>query len=120
MTEQERKRAAFRDMFTACQPALSAIGDQNRQLIIKFLMERCGEGGVRVGEIRENTNLSRTAISHHMKLLKAAGIIAVRREGTRNYYYLDPHSSSLKLVAEFWKKAEDMMLSYPDYKEDAE
>lgn len=43
----------------------------------------------------------------------------MRREGTRNYYYLDPHSSTLKLVAEFWKKAEDMMLSCPENKEDA-
>ena len=52
--------------------------------------------GIRVGEITKRTNLSRPAVSHHLKLLRDSGIVKVRREGTRNYYYLDPDMKSFK------------------------
>lgn len=58
--------------------------------------------------------ISRTAVSHHLKILMDAGIIAVNRRGTMNFYYLDPESSSLKLVAELWRDAEEMMDVCPD------
>ena len=54
--------------------------------------------GIRVGEITKRTNLSRPAVSHHLKLLRDAGIVKVRREGTRNYYYLDPDMKSFKAL----------------------
>lgn len=109
MTEFEEKREAFRDLFVDCRPALSAMGDQTRQLMIKYLIEHCGEGGVRVGSLQKATGISRTALSHHLKILKDSGIITMRREGTKNYYLLDPQSSSLRLVVSFWERAEEMM-----------
>ena len=48
-------------------------------------MEQCN--GVRVGTITEKTHLSRPAVSHHIQILKEAGILKVRKEGTKNYYY---------------------------------
>lgn len=96
----------FRSMFLDCQAAFSAIGDPTRQIIILYLIEHCGEGGKRVGDIQKNTNLSRTSVAHHLKILKDAQIITVRKEGTKNYYYIDPHSSSLKKVIAFWKETE--------------
>ena len=45
--------------------------------------------GVRVGAITEKTNLSRPAVSHHLQIRKDAGLISMRREGTKNYYYFD-------------------------------
>ncbi len=47
------------------------------------------EGGTRVGAITEKTHLSRPAISHHIKILKDAGVVEMRKEGTKNYYYLE-------------------------------
>lgn len=46
--------------------------------------------GVRVGEITERTHLSRPAVSHHLQILKDAGILKVRKEATKNFYYFDP------------------------------
>lgn len=112
MTEFEEKREAFRDLFVDCQPALSALGDQTRQLMIKYLIEHCGEGGVRVGSLQRATGISRTALSHHLRILKDSGIITMRREGTKNYYLLDPQSSSLRLVVRFWERAEEMMTMF--------
>ena len=45
-------------------------------------------GGSRVVDIAEKTNLSRPAVSHHMQILKDAGIVKTRKEGTYVYYYL--------------------------------
>lgn len=103
--------------FNACRPALCAIGDETRQLIIRVFIENCGAGGLRVGEIQNSTNISRAAVSHHLKILKDAGIIDVRREGTKNFYYLDAASSSLLAVSELFHHAVELMKHCPTYKE---
>lgn len=75
--------------FEACQKVLLALGDENRQhLILEMMrMEKCG--GVRIGVITEKTHLSRPAVPHHLQILKDAGILKVRKEGTMNFYYFD-------------------------------
>lgn len=105
----EQMRTQFLTEFEAARPAMSALGDAVRQQIAATLIETGGRGGIRVGEIRKRTNISRSAVSHHLKVLMDAGIINVRRDGTRNYYYLDPESSSLRQLAKFWEQVEPMM-----------
>lgn len=111
-----QRKTSFLQKFNDCRPVLSAIGDVNRQLIIRVLIENYGKGGLRVGEIQKNTNISRTAVSHHLKILKESGIINMRREGTKNYYYLDSTSSSLQLVSDFWQEAVEIMRQCPMHK----
>ena len=103
------QKESFLKLFEASRSALSAIGDETRQLIIKTLIEHSGEGGLRVGEIQKNTSISRTAVSHHLKVLRDAEVITMTRIGTKNYYILDSQSSSLRLVSEFWRESEAMM-----------
>lgn len=55
--------------------------------------------GMNVKEITEMTRLSRPAISHHLKILKDAGLVSVRQEGTANYYYLTIGDSTKKLCS---------------------
>lgn len=45
--------------------------------------------GLRVGEITEKTHLSRPAVSHHLRILRDAGVILMRKEGTKNFYYIN-------------------------------
>lgn len=82
--------------FKECQKVITAIGDENRlHLIIKMMqMGECD--GVRVGEITEKSHLSRPAVSHHLQILKDAGILAMREDGTKNFYYFDHDLHSLK------------------------
>ena len=43
-----------------------------------------------VGEIAEHFDVSRPAISQHLRVLKDAGLVTERRDGTRRLYQLDP------------------------------
>ncbi|WP_298017217.1 hypothetical protein [uncultured Dysosmobacter sp.] len=58
---QAEQRQRFLEQFKLCQPVLSALGDPNRQLIIRTLIENCDKGGLRVGEIQKSSHISRTA-----------------------------------------------------------
>lgn len=103
------KKEKFARQFKSCGDMLSAIGDETRQSIILTLIENAGKGGLRVGEIRMNTNLSRPAVSHHLKVLKDAGVINLRKDGTKNYYYLDGGSVRMKELIALFRKMETVM-----------
>lgn len=95
MSEHREDINRLAQEFESCQKILLALGDENRQhLMLEMMrMEHCG--GVRVGTITERTHLSRPAVSHHIQILKDAGILKMRREGTKNYYY-NAHSKICK------------------------
>lgn len=82
---EERKTLA--NEFLECRKAIIALGDETRQSIIMTLLTG-DKVGLRVGEITEKTHLSRPAVSHHLQILKDARIIAMRRKGTKNFYYI--------------------------------
>ena len=71
-------------------------------------------GGMRVGEIAERTNLSRPAISHHLRILKDAGWVGMRREGTRNYYYLDADMLALQDLIDMLVHIKQIISILPD------
>lgn len=102
------------DEFKRCQKALLALGDENRQHLILEMMQMGDCGGVRVGAITQKTNLSRPAVSHHLKVLKEAGIVKMRREGTKNYYYFDADADALNLLLQMLTHAKEIMESLPD------
>ena len=70
--------------------------------------------GVRVGDITERTHLSRPAVSHHLQILKNAGIIKVGKEATKNFYYFDPDMSSFETLIHVLQKAIEMTSELPD------
>jgi DNA-binding transcriptional ArsR family regulator len=61
-----------------------ALGDPNRREILRLL----GAEGLAVGEIAAAMPISRPAVSRHLRLLKDAGLVAERAEGTRRIYQL--------------------------------
>ena len=73
--------------FKACQKLLIAVGDEQRQYLISQMLSGCC--GMRVAEIAEMSNLSRPAISHHMQILKNAGLVTAEKVGTRIFYTLN-------------------------------
>lgn len=98
--ETPDKIAQLAERFSACSKILTAIGDDTRQYLILEMMKMGKCHGVRVCEITEKTNLSRPAVSHHLQIMKDAGIVKMRREGTKNYYYFDPEMTAFaELIA---------------------
>lgn len=94
--------------FKECQKALTAIGDETRQNIIISLIE--GEcSGMRVGEITKKTHLSRPAVSHHLQLLKDANIIGMRKEGTKNFYYMNTEESEFSKLYNLLKHINEII-----------
>jgi DNA-binding transcriptional ArsR family regulator len=66
--------------------AMDALGDQTRRAIFELL----SAGPRAVGDIAEQLPVSRPAVSQHLRVLKDAGLVAERRNGTRRIYRLDP------------------------------
>lgn len=102
------------ESFATCRKMLSAIGDETRMHIILEMIKIGNCSGVRVGEITSKTNLSRPAVSHHLKIMKEAGIVKVRKEGTKNYYYFDPETEQLELLISTLQLARDILKALPN------
>lgn len=81
--------------FSSCRKILQALGDEARQLLILEITKAGNCHGVRVCELTGKTHLSRSSVSHHLRILKEAGLIRIRREGTRNYYYFDADAKTM-------------------------
>jgi DNA-binding transcriptional ArsR family regulator len=66
--------------------AFAALSDPTRRAVF----ERLARGPRAVGELAEGLPVSRPAVSQHLKVLKEAGLVTDRAEGTRRVYQIDP------------------------------
>jgi DNA-binding transcriptional ArsR family regulator len=65
---------------------MDALGDPTRRAIF----ERLRSGPRAVGELAGELPVSRPAVSQHLRVLKEAGLVTERRNGTRRLYRVDP------------------------------
>lgn len=63
-----------------------ALGDATRRAVFELL--RAGPRAV--GELAADLPVSRPAVSQHLRVLKDAGLVTERRNGTRRLYSIDP------------------------------
>ena len=87
----------------AYETALSALADPTRRLVF----ERLKAGPQPVGAIARGLPVSRPAVSQHLKVLKEAGLVTDRPEGTRRVYAIDPLGlAALRAwLDQFWDEA---------------
>ena len=87
----------------AYQTVLAALADPTR----RDVFERLKSGPQPVGAIAKGMTVSRPAVSQHLKVLKEAGLVGDRAEGTRRVYYIDPHAlGALRAwLDQFWDEA---------------
>lgn len=86
MINPEKLKQA-RDDFKICVPIFTALGDTTRQKLCLDLAA-AGTEGINVADLSGKTILSRPAISHHLKVLKDAGIVEPIKKGTQIFYKL--------------------------------
>ncbi|GEQ48787.1 metalloregulator ArsR/SmtB family transcription factor [Tetragenococcus koreensis] len=103
----------LKNEFATIREFLLALGDEKRQIIIMALLEQETCEGLRVTDLTELTHLSRPAVSHHLNILKQANIVAIRSEGTKNYYYFSNMIDSVKDM----KKLNDHLLTLLEEKD---
>jgi DNA-binding transcriptional ArsR family regulator len=83
--------------------AYAALAEPNRRQILDLL-----RGGERsVGELVERLQLSQPGVSKHLKVLREAGLVAVRAAGKQRLYALDPEPLAevdawLEPYRDFW------------------
>jgi DNA-binding transcriptional ArsR family regulator len=76
---------------------MDALGDGTRRQIL----ERLRGGPMAVGELAEGLPVSRPAVSQHLRVLKGAGLVTERRDGTRHLYRVD--TDGLAEVREYFE-----------------
>jgi DNA-binding transcriptional ArsR family regulator len=87
----------------AYEAALVALSDPTRRLVF----ERVLTAPKPVGVIADGLPVSRPAVSQHLKVLKDAGLINERRQGTRRLYVANPQAlGELRTAIEaMWREA---------------
>jgi DNA-binding transcriptional ArsR family regulator len=82
---------------------LSALGDPTRRAIFELLAEHPHA----VVDIARELPVSRPAVSQHLKVLKDAGLVIDRPQGTRRIYQIDPTGvAALRAYLDrFWQRA---------------
>jgi DNA-binding transcriptional ArsR family regulator len=84
---------------------LAALAEPNRRAILHLVASR----EMRAGDIAAEFPITRPAVSQHLTVLKEAGLIVERRDGTRRLYRLRPEGlGELRaFLGELWPDALD-------------
>ena len=85
------------------QTVLRALAEPRRQQILRLISRR----ELAAGEIAASFSVSRPAISQHLQVLKAAGLVSERRLGTRRLYQARPEALAelSAFIEQFWDDA---------------
>lgn len=67
------------------QETFKALSDSTRREILQLLRQ----GALPAGEIAEHFNMTGATISHHLSVLKNAGLVDAERRGTYIYYEIN-------------------------------
>src|SRR5262249_24470780 len=88
---------------TNANMAFQALSDPTRQQVF----QRLQSGGLSVTEIARDLPVSRPAVSQDLKVLKDAGLVTSRADGTRRVYSIDPHGLAAirTWLDQFWGAA---------------
>jgi ArsR family transcriptional regulator len=83
---------------TELATVFKALGDPVRLRLLSMIAAAQADAGVCVCELTPAFELSQPTISHHLKLLRQAGLVGSERRGTWVYYWLLPETTD-KLAA---------------------
>ena len=100
----------------AYQNAFAALADPMRRSVFERLMD----GPQPVGRIARGMPVSRPAVSQHLKVLKEAGLVTDRADGTRRVYSIDPQGLAAvrRYLDQFWTEALDAFAAQVEEHED--
>ncbi|MGI9608358.1 MAG: metalloregulator ArsR/SmtB family transcription factor [Acidimicrobiales bacterium] len=71
---------------------LDAISEPRRRELLALISER---GEISVSDLAGQVDVTRPAVSQHLRILREAGIVVERRDGRRRLYRIDPRGLEL-------------------------
>lgn len=82
------------------QSVVAAVAEPRRRAILELVRDR----ELAAGEIAAHFDVTRPAVSQHLSVLKAAGLVSERRDGTRRHYRARPEGLDelRSYLDEFW------------------
>ena len=92
-------------LYFAMADVFEALSAPARRAILDVLCERDGQTLFEICTrltMKHDLTLSRQAISQHLDVLEAAGLLTTKREGRYKYHYLD--TTPLKAIVKRWLK----------------
>jgi DNA-binding transcriptional ArsR family regulator len=86
---------------------LRALAEPHRRRILTLV----GDGEVPAGEIAQHFDITHQAVSQHLKVLRDAGLLNERRDGTRRLYAIRPEAieSVRAYLDELWPASLDRL-----------
>ena len=98
------------------EAALKAIAAPNRRRILSLV--RGAE--LSAGEIAEHFDVTRPAVSQHLTVLKEAGLVNERRNGTRRLYRARPEGLAelREFLEELWDERLDLLKQEAELEEE--
>jgi DNA-binding transcriptional ArsR family regulator len=89
------------------EAAIRAIAEPRRRSILRLVADR----ELSAGEIAAQFDVTRPAVSQHLTVLREAGLLTERREGTRRLYRVRPEGLAglREFLAEFWDEGLDAL-----------
>lgn len=87
--------------------ALKALAEPHRRAILRLVRDQPRS----VSEIAEHFDITQQAVSLHLKVLREAGLVGVRRDGQRRLYLVNPDGmdSLQDFLAELWPAGLDRL-----------
>lgn len=82
------------------EAALKAIAEPRRRAILRLVRDRERTAG----DIAKRFEVTRPAVSQHLRVLREAGLVSERREGTRRFYRARPETvrELQRFLERFW------------------
>jgi DNA-binding transcriptional ArsR family regulator len=83
MTPARHHNAAWKE----AAPLFAALGDETRLHVVTRL---CEEGPLSIARLTEGANVTRQAVTKHLRILENAGLVHSTRDGRENVWELEP------------------------------
>jgi DNA-binding transcriptional ArsR family regulator len=102
-----RPRAPKNQSLRKCAPIFAALGDEKRLRLIALL---CAGGAMSITQLTSGTYITRQAITKHLNVLAAAGLVRDVKVGRERLWEFEPTQlaeaqRSLELIAQQWDHA---------------
>ena len=102
-----RKAAPTNRSLHSCAPIFAALGDEMRLRLIAAL---CVGGAMSIAQLTSGTDITRQAITKHLDVLAAAGLVRDAKVGRERLWELEPSRldearRSLEIIAQQWDHA---------------